>query len=131
MWRVHSTCGAVGGGGGNTRCMLEAAEGAVCLLGVVEGGRLVLLCLLEKLGVPEVIRCMLLCMLEAVEGARSVCGGVGGGGGDTLCAALYAEGYGGCALFVEVYEVIRCVLLCMLEAVEGALYLWRRWRCRR
>ena len=37
------------------RCMLEAVEGEVCWLGVME--------------VSEVIRCVLLCMLEAVEGA--------------------------------------------------------------
>jgi len=32
---------------------------------------------------------------------------------------------------LEVPEVIRCVLLCMLEVVEGTLCLWRRRRCRR
>jgi len=36
---------------------------------------------------------------------------------------VYDGGCGGCALFVEVPEVIRCVVLFMLEAVEGALCL--------
>ncbi len=55
-------------------------------------------------------------------------GGVGGVGGDALCAILYAGGCGGFALFMEVLEVsevMRCVLFCMLEAVEGTLCLWR------
>ena len=30
---------------------------------------------------------------------------------------------------VEVLEVMRCVLLCILEAVEGGSVYWRRWRC--
>ena len=38
-------------------CMLEAVEGVLCSLK-----------LLEVLEVPEVMRCVLLCMLEAVEG---------------------------------------------------------------
>jgi len=36
------------------------------------------------------------------------------------------------SLELEVPEVIRCVLLCILEAVEGRLCCWRcwrRWRC--
>ncbi len=74
-----------------------------------------------------------------------------------LYAALYTGRYGGLALFaggvggaeemevrrswrcggvggaeeLVVPEVIRCVLLCMLEAVEGKLCLWSCWRCRR
>ena len=56
----------------------------LCMLEVVEGE----LCLLEVLGVPEVIRCT----LEAVEGR--------------LC-------------LLEAMEVIRCVLLCTLEACGG------------
>jgi len=48
--------------------------------------------LFRMLGVPEVMRCVLLRMLEAVEGG-SVYGGVGDAGwavGDAACAALYA-----------------------------------------
>ena len=45
--------------------------------------------------------------------------GFGGAGGDTLCATLHAAG--------EVPEVMRCVLLCMLEAGEGTFCLWRCW----
>ena len=64
----------------------------------------------------------------------SVAGGVGSGGGagdDALCANLYAGRAGGDALYatlllellkvLEVPEVMRCVLLCTLEAVEGGL----------
>jgi len=52
--------------------------------------------------VPEVIRCVLLCMLEAVEGKLcflEVLEGVGGAGGDAVCAALYARGCRGYVLF--------------------------------
>jgi len=62
-------------------------------------------------------------------------GGVGGVGGDTLYASMYAGRCGRYALFTEVLEiseVIRCVLLCMPEAVEGRLctraVCWRPWR---
>jgi len=67
------------------RCMLEAVEGEVCWLEVME--------------MSEVIRCVLLCMLEAVEVGlclremlRCRCSSAGGAGDDTLCAALYAGG---------------------------------------
>ena len=68
-------------------------------------------------------------------------GGVRSAGGDSLRASLYASGAGGgggdalCALcmleVLEMPEMIRCVLLCMLQAVEGRLCLWMFWRCRR
>jgi len=95
----------------------------LCMLEVVDDE----LCLLEVLNVPEVMRCVLLCILEAVVG--SVC---------WRC-------WGGCAVFgsvcrrlwkwlclrevlevLEVPEVMRCVLLCILEAVVGSL-CWRCW----
>ncbi len=80
-------------------------------------------------------------MLEALEGAggdapcailyAGDCGGwvlfaigAGGDGGDAPCATLYAGGWRGWALFAggaESDEVMRCGLLCMLEAVEGEL----------
>jgi len=44
------------------------------------------------------------------------------------------EGVEGWLCSLEVLEVIYCVLLCMLEGVEGrlcSLEVWRRWRCRR
>jgi len=56
-------------------------------------------------------------------------GGAAGVGGDAMCATLYARGCGGYVLFVEVLDVLevpetmRCVLLSMLEAVEGTLCL--------
>ena len=58
----------------------------------------------------EVIRCVLLCMLE----------GVGGGGGDTVCATLYAGGSGGWALFVG---GAGGDALCARHSV-----CWRMWR---
>ena len=64
----------------------------------------------------------------------SVAGGVGSGrgaGDDALCATLYAGCAGGDTLYatlllellkvLEVPEVMRRVLLCMLEAMEGGL----------
>ena len=82
------------------------------------------------LEVSEVMRCVLLSMLEAVEGVlcsvggrRRCARGARGAGGDAQCAALYAGSCGGQALLLEVPEVIRCVLLCILEAVEGELCL--------
>ncbi len=64
--------------------------------------------------VPEVIRCLLLCIVRG-------CGDVGV---DSLCATLYSGGCGGYALFMEmleaseVSEVMRCVLFCMLDALD-------------
>ncbi len=73
-------------------CILEAVEGGLCLLEVLEASeamRCVLLCMPE---VPEVMRCVILCMLEA---GLCFAGGVGGAGSDALCATLYAGGAGG------------------------------------
>ena len=54
-------------------------------------------------------------------------GGCGGcapcAGSDALCATPYARGCGGCTLLLEVPEVMCCVRLRMLEAVEGVLCL--------
>src|SRR6266480_2887408 len=98
------------------------------------------------------MRSMLLYILEAVEfskfaggdgddGSDAPCATLyaGGCGGDVLCASLYARGCGKWTLFAE---VMCCVLLCMLEAVEGWFCLrrrcavcysvcWRMWRFRR
>ena len=103
---------------------------------MVEAMRCVLLCMLDaggyapcdaRIAEVEVMRCVLRCMLEAVEGVFCLLedvGGGGGGGGDALRAALYAVWYAPCdARIAEVVEVMRCVLLCMLEAVEGVLCL--------
>jgi len=91
--------------------MLEAVEGRLCLLEVLEVPevmRHVLLCMLEAvegelwlskvLELPEEIRCVLFCMLEAVNGG--------------FCLLETLE-------VLEVLELMRHVLLCMLEAVEG------------
>ena len=53
-------------------------------------------------------------------------GGIGGTGGDALCATLYA---GGCFAVLlealEMWEVLatRFVVLCLLEGVDGGLCL--------
>ncbi len=68
------------------RCTVEAAEGELCLMEM-----------LEVPEVPEVMRCALLCMLEAVRGGLcllEVLRGAGGGGDDAMCATLYAGGCG-------------------------------------
>ncbi len=110
-------------------CMLEAMEGGLCLLEVLEMTRCVLLCMLRGRG-------------RWVLFAGSV-GGVRGAGDDVPCAAPYVGGGGGSALFVggagadapcaallaaaegqlRLLEVMSRVLLCMLEAVEGQLCL--------
>ena len=99
----------------------------------------VLLEVFEVPQLPEVLEAMrrvLLCMLEDAEGELCFAGGVrgtagtGGAGGDVLCASLYAGGRGGerslllriaggDAMCATPYAVMRCVLLRMLEAVEG------------
>ncbi len=87
------------------RSMLEAVEGEFYLLEVLEAMRCVLLCMLEVVGgrlclleMPEMIRGV----LEAVERRLfSLAGGVGGAGGDALCATPYAKSCGGCALFTR------------------------------
>jgi len=112
--------------------------------------RCVLLCMLEMLEVPQVvgcvlsvcwevpeaIRCVLLCMLEMLEVPEcTMCSPYAGGrgrwvlfvegvGGDALCVLHTPKAVeGGCCLLEasEVPEVIRCMLLCMLEC----------WMCRR
>jgi len=50
--------------------------------------------------VLEVTRRVLLGVLDAAEGCALFAVGVGGGGGYTLCASLYAGGCGVWALFV-------------------------------
>ena len=78
--------------------------------------------------------CVLLVNGRWVMYAGLLAGGDGGPGGDALCAALYLEAVeGGLWLLeasevsvlkvLEVPEVMRCVLLCKLEAVEGGLCL--------
>jgi len=60
---------------------------------------------------------MLLCMREAVEGKLCLLEamrGAGGHGGDAPCAALYAGGCGGQALFAG-----------------GDMRCWTCWTCRR
>ena len=117
--------------------MPEVVEGGLCSSEVSEVSE-----------VPEVKRCVLLCMLEAVEGwvyllealevkvldvldvlkvpkvldVLDVLDVLGRVGGDALCGTpynwrLWRVGY----VLLEVLEVMRCVLLCMLEAVEGRL----------
>src|SRR6266480_2450927 len=70
--------------------------------------------------------------VSSVAGGDALCatlytGGVASfAGRDTLCAILYARGRGGWALFAEVLELLevrRRLLLCMLEAVRDELCL--------
>jgi len=119
------------------------------VLDVPEEMRSVLLCTLE---VAEVVRSAILCGGGGAHCATLCAGGARGAGrdgragGDTLCVTLYAGGCGGCALFAGgagddtlrgtlyaggsggsalllVPEVIRGMVLCMLEAVEDGLCL--------
>ena len=103
-------------------CMLEAAEGELCLLEVPELMRCVLLYILELvegrlslllvsealevLPVPDVMRCVqILCRYALRVGSDAVfrkggfcfagVGGVGVVGGDAPCATLYTGGRGG------------------------------------
>ena len=77
--------------------MLEVLEGVFCVLELLWGG------------LRRVLEAVENCALYAVSTA-----------GDALCAALYAGGYGGWALLLEVLEVVEvaevkcCVLQCML-----------------
>jgi len=68
-----------------------------------------------------VMRCVLRCLLEVLKALDTE-----GVGGDALCATVYA-GDAGCT-----GDDAMCAL-CMLEAVDGRLYLlecWMRWmRC--
>ncbi len=86
--------------------MLKATKGGICSLEVLEvpevmGG----LCLPVVLDVLEVMRCVLLYMLKAMRALALFAGGVGGTGGDALCAALLAGsgGDGGDALCATLY----------------------------
>jgi len=56
-------------------------------------------------------------------------GGAGDAGGDALCATLYAGGYGGCVLLPEVPGLIRCLLLRMLEVMEGVFCVLEVMSC--
>src|SRR6266480_4041646 len=87
-------------------CMLEAVESEVCSL--------------EALEVLEVLRRVRLCILEVLRRVR-LC--IIYAGGAATCAALYAGGRGGELCLLEVLNVTRCMLLCMLEAVDGGLGL--------
>ncbi len=82
-------------------CMLEAMEGGLCLLEVLETSevpevmRCVLFCMLEvleMLDVLDVMRCVLLCLPEVLEVPE-----------EAHCVLL------------RMVEVMRCVLLCLLE----------------
>jgi|SRR6266480_2136629 len=111
-------------------CMLEAVEGRLCLLEAPEAMRGVLLCSLEVLEVPEVMRCATLLA-----------------GGEARCATLFVRGCGRYALFMDmlevsdvsdvldVPEVMRSVLLCLSEVMRGVLLcsleVLTCWRWRR
>ena len=96
--------------------MLEVVEGVLCLLEVFE--------VLEAL---KAMRRVLLCMLETVEGKlclleapEVVCCVTLCAGGDATFAPWMLEAVEGELCFLE---VMRWVLRCMLEAVDGGLCL--------
>jgi len=86
------------------RCVL------LCVLEVAEG----VLCLLEA---PEVAETMRLCATLCAGG----CGRAGDAEGDALCAALYTGGCGGCALFAGGAGGARG------DALEYYSVCWRLW----
>src|SRR6266480_1314896 len=85
-------------------CMLEAVEGGLCLLDVLEVPevmRRVLLCMLEVLEVVEVMHRALLCLLEVLEVLEVM-----------RCVLL-------CLMEVlGLPEVAHCVLLCMRDVLK-------------
>jgi len=69
--------------------------------------------------------CATLCWrVRSLYGVVGCVGSAGGAGDDTLCATLYAGGCGGRLCLLEAPEVMRGVLLCLLEVL-------RCWKCRR
>src|SRR6266480_812653 len=86
-------------------CMLEAVEGVLCLLQAVEGTTL----FMELLEVSEVLEVSE--MLEAMRRVLSVC----------WRPLRVGSVRWRCCEVRDMPEVTRCVLLCMLEAVEGRL----------
>src|SRR5437667_223740 len=82
--------------------------------------RLCLLDVLDVLGVPELMRCVVLCMLEGVEGGlcaleTSDRRRTGRTGGDALCGLYMSEAVEGEVCLLEVRESMRC----MVEADRG------------
>src|SRR5690349_524311 len=94
-------------------CMLEAVEGEICLLEV------------------EVMRCSLLYILEAMEDWLCLLEALEVLHVPRRCAVCYSVCWRLWMVCSVCLEAMRCTLLCMLEAVEGGLCLWTRWRCRR
>src|SRR6266480_2302458 len=80
--------------------------------------------------VKEVMRFVLLRVLEAVEDVERA----GGGGGDALCATLYAGGCGGVLCLLEDVGGARGDAMCATLYAGGLRRLWRvcsvcwRWR---
>jgi len=104
--------------------ILEAVEGELCLLEVM---CLALLCMLEGVEVmrrlfctpdasevPELLEALE--VLEALEMPEVL-------GGDAPCAAQYAGGRECKLCLLDVLDMMRCVLFCTLEAVEGEVCL--------
>jgi len=105
-------------------CILEAVEGELCLVEVVDVLEVVevmlrvrfcmleavegALCLLEVLEVPEKPEVMRFCLYAGGCGRWALF--AGGNRGDSLYATLYA---GGCGGFRNLLEVMRCMLLCI------------------
>ena len=124
-------------------CTCECACAAAFFWGFVGVGGCALYdggsesCAMCAMGAGSHAPLAVLCAALYTGGCRRLAlsaGGVRGAGGDALCASLCAGGY---VLFMELLEVsevlevpemIRYVLLCMLEAVEVGSVCWRRRR---
>ena len=123
-------------------CMLEAVEGELCLLEVLEVMRSMLLrsildaaegrlCSLEVLEVVEVIRRVLLFVLEVMEVIRRVLLFMLEVMEEIRRVLLFMpEAVEGELCLPKVLEVMSCVPLCTLYAVEVGSVCWRccRWR---
>ena len=116
------------------RHVLLKLEAMLCALEALEGERCIPFCMLEAvevilraLEVLEVMRCVLWVpevvpyLPEVLEGVRCLC--------RSVCwrlwrvCAMYRKRWRGMLYLLEVPDVMRCVLLCMLEAVEYVRYV--------
>jgi len=116
---IAGGCGGVGGTGGvggDALCAILYAGGC--------GGYALFMEASEVLEASEALEVYAMCYSVRWRAWRGglfagADGGVGGAGGDALFATLYAAGRGGGLCSLEVMEVMRCMLIRMLDAVAG------------